>query len=278
MSFDGLRVVSFESRRANEISELIRRQGGDPFVAPSMRETAIENNPEAFAFAERLFRGEFDMMILLTGVGTRALDKVLASRYGPQAFAEALRKITVVARGPKPAAALREMQVPVTVNVPEPNTWREVLAAIDGRAERRIAVQEYGKSNLDLLNALRDRGAEVTPVRVYQWGLPEDVGPLREAVRRIAAGEADVAIFTTSIQINHLFRVAAESGLAEALHAALGRLAIASIGPTTSEALEEFGLNADITPTHPKMGFLIKESAEQATAILDRKRGTHAEK
>src|SRR5271169_894505 len=129
MPFDGLRVVSFESRRANEIAELIRRQGGDPFVAPSMREAPIENNPEAFEFGERLFRGEFDMLIFLTGVGTRALDKVLASRYAPDAFAEALRKITVVARGPKPAAALREMQVPVAVAVPEPNTWRELLAA-----------------------------------------------------------------------------------------------------------------------------------------------------
>ena len=278
MPFDGLRVVSFESRRANEIAELIRRQGGDPFVAPSMRETPIENNPEAFAFAERLFRGEFDMMIFLTGVGTRALDKVLASRFAPQAFAEALRKITIVARGPKPAAALREMQVPVTVNVPEPNTWRELLAAIAGRNERRIAIQEYGKSNPDLLNALRERGAEVAPVRVYQWDLPQDVGPLREAVRRIVAGEADVAIFTTSIQINHLFRLAAETGLAEALHAALKRVAIASIGPTTTEALEEFGVKPDIVPSHPKMGFLIKETSEQAATVLGRKRGIHAEK
>jgi len=278
MPFDGLRVVSFESRRANEIAELIRRQGGDPFVAPSMRETAIENNPEAFAFAERLFRGEFDMMIFLTGVGTRALDKALASRIAPGAFAEALRKITIVARGPKPAAALREMQVPVSINVPEPNTWREVLAAVAGRHERRIAVQEYGKSNPELLAGLRELGADVTPVRVYQWDLPEDMRPLREAVRRIVAGEADVAIFTTSIQINHLLRVAAEAGLEEPLQAALRRLVIASIGPTTSEALEEFGLNADITPTHPKMGFLIKETAEQAATILERKRAMHAEK
>ncbi len=81
MPFDGLRVISFESRRATEIAELIRRHKGDAFVAPSMRETPLENNQEAFEFAERLFRGEFEMMILLTGVGTRALDKVLASRY-----------------------------------------------------------------------------------------------------------------------------------------------------------------------------------------------------
>jgi uroporphyrinogen-III synthase len=276
MPFDGLRVISFESRRATEIAELIRRQGGDPFVAPSMREAPFENNPEAFAFAERLFRGEFDMLILLTGVGTRALDKVLASRYPPQAFAEALRKITVVARGPKPLAVLREMQVPVAVAVPEPNTWRELLTATATRPERRIAVQEYGKSNLELLEGLRARGAEVTAVRVYQWDLPEDTAPLREAVRRIAEGQADVAMFTTSIQLTHLFRIAAEAGLEEAAHNGLRRMVIASIGPTTSEALEEFGLQPDIVPSHPKMGFLVKETADQARALLERKRAAHA--
>jgi uroporphyrinogen-III synthase len=276
MPFDGLRVVSFESRRATEMAELIRRQGGEPFVAPSMREAPIENNPEAFAFAERLFAGDFDLVIFLTGVGTRALDKVLASRHPAEKFAEALRHITIAARGPKPLAALREMKVPVAVTAPEPNTWRELLAALDGRPERKIAIQEYGKSNVELLDGLRARGAEVTPVRVYQWDLPEDTGPLREAVHRIAEGKADVAMFTTSIQIPHLFRIAAEEQLTKPMLQALRRIAIASIGPTTTETLEEFGLEPDITPTHPKMGFLVKETAEQAQAILERKRGIHA--
>jgi len=276
MPFDGLRVVSFESRRATEMAELIRRQGGEPFVAPSMREAPIENNPEAFTFAERLFAGDFDLVIFLTGVGTRALDKVLASRHPAEKFAEALRHITIAARGPKPLAALREMKVPVAVTAPEPNTWRELLAALDGRPERKIAIQEYGKSNVELLDGLRARGAEVTPVRVYQWDLPEDTGPLREAVHRIAEGKADVAMFTTSIQIPHLFRIAAEEQLTKPMLQALRRIAIASIGPTTTETLEEFGLEPDITPTHPKMGFLVKETAEQARAILERKRGIHA--
>jgi len=276
MAFDGLRVVSFESRRATEMAELIRRQGGDPFVAPSMREAPIENNLEAFEFADRLFRGDFDLMIFLTGVGTRALDKVLASRYPAGKFAEALRKITVAARGPKPLAALREMQVPGTVTAPEPNTWRELLVALEGRTERKIAVQEYGKSNTELLDALRARGAEVTPVRVYQWDLPEDTGPLREAVHRIAEGQADVAMFTTSIQIPHLFRIATAEQLTEPIIEAMRRMVIASIGPTTTETLEEFGFTADITPSHPKMGFLVKETAEQAGTILERKRAMYA--
>jgi uroporphyrinogen-III synthase len=276
MPFDGLRVISFESRRATEMGELIRRQGGDPFVAPSMRESPIENNADAFEFAERLFRGEFDLMIFLTGVGTRALNKVLASRYPEEQFAEALRKMAVAARGPKPLAALRELKVPVTVTAPEPNTWRELLAALNGRSDRHIAVQEYGKPNLELMEGLQARGASVTPVRVYQWDLPEDLVPLREAVHRISDGRADVAMFTTSIQIPHLFRVAAEEGVTGAMQQSLRRMAIASIGPTTTETLEEFGLTPDITPTHPKMGFLVKETAEQAAAILQRKREVHA--
>jgi len=276
MPFDGLRVLAFESRRATEIGELIRRQGGDAFVAPSMREAVIDNNQQAFAFAERLFRGEFDMLIFLTGVGTRALDKVLATRYPAGRFAESLRNIAIVARGPKPAAALREMQVPVTIAVPEPNTWRELLAATAGRPERRIAVQEYGRTNTELIAGLRERGAEVTPVPVYQWDLPEDTGPLHAAVRRIAEGQADVAIFTTSIQVNHLFQIASEAGLEERVQHALRKIAVASIGPTTTETLQEFGLEPDITASHPKMGYLIKETAEQAAQVLNRKRGAHA--
>jgi len=245
------------------MAELIRKQGGEPVLAPSMREAPLERNEAAFQFAERLFAGDFDMMILLTGVGTRLLHQALATRYPPEHFAAALRRITVVARGPKPAAVLRGMDVPVTVAVPEPNTWRELLAAIQHRPERRIAVQEYGRSNGELLAALRQLGAEVTTVRVYQWDLPEDTEPLRAAVRRLAAGELQVALFTTSIQIEHLLRVAAEAGLEAAVLSALRTMVVASIGPTTSEALAEAGVHVDLEPTHPKMGFLVQETAQR---------------
>src|SRR5262245_45749212 len=151
MSFDGMDVLALESRRAAEMAELIRKQGGVPFVAPGMREVPLEESAATFAFAEQLFAGGFDMMVLLTGVGTRQLNRMLAKRYPENAFANALRKLTVVARGPKPVAALREMGLAPAILAPEPNTWRELLAATAGRPERRIAVQEYGKSNAELL-------------------------------------------------------------------------------------------------------------------------------
>jgi uroporphyrinogen-III synthase len=264
MGFGGLRVLALESRRAAELEQLIRNQGGEPFVAPSMRELPLAGNEEAFDFAARLFNGGFDMTIFLTGVGTRLLNRVLATRYPEGDFAAALRGVTVAARGPKPTAALREMGVTPAVIAPVPNTWRELLAATEGRSERRIAVQEYGRPSAELLDGLRSRGAEVTRVRVYQWDLPEDLAPLREAVRRLSAGAFDVVLFTTSIQIAHLARVAREEGVEEAAIENLRRCRVCSIGPTTTEALEEFGVHPAMEPSQPKMGFLVKEAAEFA--------------
>lgn len=264
MGFGGLRVLALESRRAAEMEQLIRKQGGEPFVAPSMREIPLAENTEAFAFAERLFAGEFDMAIFLTGVGTRLMNCVLATRYPESAFAAALQRVAVVARGPKPSAALREMGITPTVIAPEPNTWRELLAVTEGRAERRIAVQEYGRPSLELLAGLGARGAEVTRVRVYQWDLPEDVEPLREAVRRLSAGTFDVVLFTTAVQMTHLMRVAREEGVeAEALEN-LRKCRVCSIGPTTTETLEEFGVHPAMEPSHPRMGLLVREAAEVA--------------
>src|SRR5579864_1940149 len=167
VSFGGLEVVAFESRRAIEMATLIQRLGGVPLVAPSMREVPLEENPIAFDFAEKLFAGRLDTIIFMTGVGTRTLFEVLESRYAREKIVSSLSKITVVARGPKPIKVLREYQIPITIAAPEPNTWHEILYQLDHHPQglklkgRRIAVQEYGVANAALIAELRDRGAEV---------------------------------------------------------------------------------------------------------------------
>ena len=259
------------------MARLIESHGGVPRVAPSMREVPIERNQHALRFAAALLSGQFDMMIFLTGVGTRALTKVVETRYRREDFVEALTKVTVVARGPKPIAALKELRVPIDVKVPEPNTWRDLLRAIDPvHAGLRVAVQEYGKPNLALIQALRDRRAHVTPVPVYQWELPEDTGPLRQAIRDMTEGRADVVLFTTSVQVPHLFTVAAEMQVEDLLRTALVHVMVASIGPICSETLLDHGVHIDMEPRHPKMGVLVQEAAVQSAGILAAKRGTKA--
>jgi uroporphyrinogen-III synthase len=274
----GLRVLSFESRRAGEMAKLIAAYGGKGTVAPSMREVPLESNTEALAFARALAEGGFDMMIFLTGVGTRALARVAQTIYPIERFAEGLRGIAIVARGPKPVAALKELGVPVTLAVPEPNTWRDLLRALDEKrdslplAGRRVAVQEYGVSNPELLAGLAERGAQVTRVPVYQWALPEDTGPLRAAVQAIVRGEVDVVLFTTSVQIVHLLQIAREMNLEREVREGLARIVVGSIGPVTSEELREQGITPDFEPVHPKMGFLLNEAGQRGRVLLEEKR------
>lgn len=215
------------------------------------------------------------MQLCLTGVGMRALLQLVTERFPRDDIVRALGTTTLVARGPKPVAALRELGLTPGIVVPEPNTWRELLAALDAHAPvagRRVSVQEYGMPNLDLLNGLEERGAEVTTVPVYAWALPLDTAPLRAGVREVAAGRADAVVFTNANQVTNVLRIAADEGVATELRAALARAVIASIGPTCSEALRAVGLPVDVEPSHPKMGTLLHELAERAQALREAKR------
>jgi uroporphyrinogen-III synthase len=152
------------------------------------------------------------------------------------------------------------------------------VTAIDARGEERplrgarVAVQEYGVSNTRLLDALRDRGAEITRVPVYRWALPEDLEPLKNAVTAIAREGVDVVVFTTSVQVVHLWQIVLEMNLEADVRRGLARTAIGSIGPSTSEELRRYGLAADVEPSHPKLGFLVRELAERSAAVLRSKR------
>jgi len=276
--FSGLRVLSLESRRAKEMAQLIANNGGVPTVAPSTRDVPQGPNEDELKFAAGLRENKFGVVIFLTGVGTRHLAQAVESVCPREELVAALSRTKVVARGPKPVAVLREFGVPMTLVVPEPNTWRELLQALDANREQipvrgqQVAVQEYGVPNAELYAGLKERGAEVFPVHVYKWEPPEDIGPLRQAIGALSRGEIDVAMFTSSPQVHHLFQFAGEMNLREPLLVGLRRAVIASIGPTTSSTLRDFGIRADLEPTHPKMGFLVKEAAEQSADLLRRKR------
>jgi uroporphyrinogen-III synthase len=275
MSFAGLRVLSLESRRATEIEAMIRRLNGDAFVAPSVQERALDDHGDAIRFVERLEAGEFDLVVFMTGAGLAFLREVVAAHMPVDRLAAALRQVTIVCRGPKPVPVLREMQVPVHVVVPEPNTWKEIVEAIRARPERRIAVQEYGRPNPQMNGALEGLGAQVTTVAIYRWELPDDLELLHEAARRLADGQFDVILFTSSVQLDHLYEVSRSLGIEDKVTRALREdVVIASVGPVMTATLESFGLPADIVPNHPKMGSLVKAAAESALTVLLAKRNS----
>ncbi len=260
---------------AQEMKRLIERYGGQASVAPALREIPLERNPEALAFGERLFGGTVDILVLLTGVGTKALVEVLQTRHSLDSIRAALGRIALVARGPKPAAALRDLGLTPTLSVPEPNTWHDVIHTLDFYKPVRglcVAVQEYGTANPALMRALKERGAEVVPVPVYRWALPDDTGPLRQVLARVIENRADVLLVTNAAQIDHVMQLLDGDGRTEPFKAACARMVMASIGPIASDRLRSYDLPVDLEPSHPKMGILVKETADRAAALLQAKR------
>jgi uroporphyrinogen-III synthase len=281
-SFNGLRVLSLESRRAKEIEKLIRTYGGEPIVVPAMREVGLESNQHVLEFATKLLEGDYDLVIFMTGVGVRAMLEIVQTRFDREEFLTALRKVKIAARGAKPASALRELKITVDVISEEPSTWHELLQAIDAAygdslRQMHVGVQEYGASNPDLLAELSSRSRELTKMPVYQWALPEDLQPLRECVLGLLNGMVDVVLFTTAVQIIHLFRVAEQMGVQEQLREILRKTVVLSIGPTTSEELQHYGIEPDFEPSRPKMGFLVNEAAQYSNRLLEKKRNGEME-
>jgi uroporphyrinogen-III synthase len=276
-NFNGIRVLSLESRRAVEVGKLIRTYGGEPLTAPAMREIPMNSDGPVLAFAEGLMAGAFDLVIFTTGVGVRTLIKTVSEHLDRDKFLNALRSVKIAARGPKSSSALREFSIPIAVIAPEPFTWRVLMNAMEQKFGAslhgmNVAVQEYGTSNPELLTALAEKSVSITRVMVYQWALPEDVQPLREAVIALAHGHVDLVLFMNAGQIAHLFLMAERMGYTDALYEGFRSTVIASIGPSTTEGLSLYRLIPDFEPSQSKMGFLIKEIAENVESLLQQKR------
>ena len=274
--FAGMTVVAFESRMADQMAALIARHGGNPLVAPSLQEIPLENNTEALDFAKDLIAGNVDLLILLTGVGTRTLVDVWKPQFPLEVIRQALTNTTLVCRGPKPIAALKELGLKPHITVPEPNTWRDILYTLDehkpeGLSGLRIAVQEYGTANTDLTQGLTERGAQVRSVPVYRWAFPDDVEPLKRALRGIVDGNVSVVVFTSAAQVDHIVQVLAAADELAAFRDALEKTMVASIGPVTSRRLRHHHLPVDFEPSHAKMGILVKEASQHAGEILAHK-------
>ncbi len=275
-SFNGLNVTSFESRRSQEIEKLIRYHKGNPRVAPSMRELPEAESPDISSFSKQLFDGNIDLLILMTGVGTRFLSNLVIDEFGRGRYLEALRNTNILARGPKPVAALRELNIKADITVPEPNTWRDILKTIEDEnldiEGKNVFVQEYGVSNKKFTDSLKSLGANVKTITIYKWALPEDINPLRDAIKSISKGKEDCLLFTSSQQVVNLLKIAAEDGLESSLRNGAKNALIASIGPTTTETLNDKGFSVDYEPNSPKMGNLVREMARSASSLLNKKR------
>ena len=269
--FAGLKVLSLESRRAEEMQTLIGKYGGQATVAPSMRQTEVNNAHLVSAFYTALMNGDVHALACMTGVGTKFFLRDLVRDY-PDALPR-LMQLPIVARGNKPQAALKLYGLKAVL-VPRPHTWREVQDHLQAtlRPFQHAVVLEYGEpSPPPFIAALSAERIRVTSLPVYRCALPDDTAPLEQAVRSCVAGEQQVLLLSSGRQVLHFLRLARMLSLEDPLRAALRGMFVASIGPACTEAAAELGVQTDWEANPHKMGILVRGAAEHAAGLLGRK-------
>jgi uroporphyrinogen-III synthase len=254
------RVIAFlEGRRATEMADLIARHNGVPLAAPCLREVHSPDSPALQVGIRRVCDEPLDLAIFLTGVGTRTVFEAAAHGGLAARLLERLAAATVVVRGPKPTAVLRQLGVRIDVAAPPPNTSTEVLAALASTDLRgkRVLVQLYGQPNPELSEALSARGAHVLELAPYVWERPIDPAPLLRLLDALDAGDVDALLVTSQAQVDHLFDIAHERQREPRLRG----VAVGVQGPIAEAAVERHGLQATFRPEHGNMGALVLAAA-----------------
>lgn len=271
-ALSGRTVTVLETRRSQEMAALVRRYGGQPNVVPALREVESADTDEIAAALNRLEAYPPAAAIFQTGVGVDYLWEALAT-VGPVAqarFQRIVEQTVVIARGPKPTAALGRHKVRIDRSVRAPYTTREITLELDSIAveHRLVLVIRHGGPNTDLLVYLQGRGAIPLELEVYHWEMPEQASPLAYLVRAIGSGGADILMFTSASQVEHLFLVAENIGMLRELREGFKRAhMVAAVGPVCAAALEAHKVTPPggiIQPSIPKMAPLVRLVAETA--------------
>jgi uroporphyrinogen-III synthase len=258
-SLQGKRIVIAASRKTDEMSILIEKQGGLPAVR-SLQGTVFLAAEEVEPDLRRFVEEGADWVLLTTGIGTETLLDLAGKAGIEEPFLQTLRQSNVASRGYKTFAALKKMGIkPVAVD--EDGTTKGLVRALAGHdfSGKRVMVQLHGENAPSLIQFLEGQGASVLPLLPYQH-----IAPKREAVETLCQEllneEVDAVCFTTAIQVRSLFHFAREQHCVnELLKTFEGKTVAVAVGKVTAEALEEEGVERLVVPEKERMGAMVIE-------------------
>jgi uroporphyrinogen III methyltransferase/synthase len=221
-------VVTRATQQAPALSEKLRELGAEVIEMPATQIARLDLSPLRAAIANI---GEFNW-IIFTSQNAVAIfwEQLLAAERD----ARSLAGTKVAAVGPATAGALLEHGITVDV-IPPRFVAEGLLEALSARADVTGSNVLYvtAEGARDVLPAgLIDAGANLTLIEAYR-SVPDGAGAEKLA-RAIDSGRVDLATFTSASAVR---------GYIEAVGEELAvRVPAASIGPQTSQALREAGI------------------------------------
>ena len=245
----GRRVVVTRARaQASGFAATLRSLGAEVVELPAIRIEPLIEAEEVKRLAGGV--GAYDLICLTSPNGVRLLFEAM-ERAGLDA--RALAGVTVAAIGPGTARALAERGVLADV-VPERFVAEGLIEALEDEelAGAKVLVARAAQARDVLPDALRDRGAEVDVVALYETVREQ---PGAEEIE--AAQSADYLTFTSSSTVTNLSEALGDRFPSNAR--------IVSIGPITSETIRARGLEVDVEAERHDVDGLLEALLRDAT-------------
>lgn len=222
----GRRVVVTRARhQAGRLASILRRQGAEVIEMPTIEIQPVQPDDDALdVFA----RGDLDLICFLSPNAVDRFFEVIEEWLGLDS--RSLAPYQVAAIGQATAARLKKFGIKADI-VPEKAVAESLLEELvdAGQAGKRILIPRALTGREVLPEGLRSRGAKVTVLPLYRTVPVKPDEAMLEQAR-----SADAITFTSASTVKNLL---------EAVPGGLPALAGVSIGPLTSQAMREAGLD-----------------------------------
>ncbi|HEY6422991.1 MAG TPA: uroporphyrinogen-III synthase [Pseudonocardiaceae bacterium] len=267
----GFTVGVTAARRAEELGALLQRKGAEVLHAPAIRIVPLADDTELHAATKQLISHAPDVVVVTTGIGFRGWVEAADGWGLGETLVGALRRATLLARGPKARGAIRAAGLTDAWSPPSESS-AEVLEHLlaDDLEGVQVAVQLHGEPLPDFVDALGCAGANVVQVPVYRWAPPDDLAPLDRLLNSVLDGGVDAVSFTSAPAVASMLSRARELGVLEALVQRLRREVIAAcVGPVTAGPLVARDVPT-VQPQRSRIGALVRTMAEVLPARAPR--------
>ena len=268
-SLDGYTIGITADRKWQEQADLFTRRGARVLHGPTLATRFLRDDRDLRAATMGLIEHPPDLLVATTGVGIRAWLEAAESWGVANQLLAALARARTVARGPKAAAALVQAGLPVDRKAASERMDEVAEVLLDEpAASGRVALQRFGIDSPAVQDVLARRGADVVPLSVYQWHLPDDTGPAHHLVEAACAGEVDAITFTSAPAVANLFTLAEQRGRRAELLAAFTErgLVAGCVGPVCGAAAREAGIVDPVEPAVGRLGLLVRMVSDHLEA------------
>jgi uroporphyrinogen III methyltransferase / synthase len=239
----GKRIVITRSReQAGELVDLLESLGAEPVEAPMIRVTPPDDyGPLDKAVSEA---GSYDWIIFTSA---NAVDSFMRRMAAGDGDIRDLKGVKLVVVGPATADRLARHGVKVDLE-PSESRAEAIVQSLREKGEikgKRFLLPRADIAREVLPDELRKNGADVTEVTAYKTVLAEierEGDP--DIYRMLLEKRVDVVTFTSASTVKNFVQIFG----AEQAQDLLNATTVASIGPVTAEAAEQYGIKTAIMP------------------------------